>query len=155
MGANEPPKMMSGGAKEHLLDMIKKYIEPLYLYVGLTIVMGIVYVRQIPTGVLIQLNRIIGRIFLFALTLVFADMYSWTYGVIMALLAILILASNPRIEGFADTTDIKLVTNPKRWFIEEILNEHPSGVAEDKVTTTAIQDQSGSASSGSSSNSAK
>ena len=146
---------MSGGAKEHLLDMIKKYIEPLYLYVGLMMVMGIVYVRQIPASVLIQLNRIIGRIFLFAITLVVADMYSWTYGVMMALLAILILATNPRIEGFEDTTDIKLVINPKRWFIEKVLNEHPSGIAEDKVTTTAIQDQGRSASTPSSSNSEK
>ena len=118
-------------------------------------VMGIVYVRQIPASVLIQLNRIIGRIFLFAITLVVADMYSWTYGVMMALLAILILATNPRIEGFEDTTDIKLVINPKRWFIEKVLNEHPSGIAEDKVTTTAIQDQGRSASTPSSSNSEK
>ena len=155
MAATEPLKVMSGGAKEHLIDMIKKYTQPLSLYVGLVLVMGVVYVRQIPAAILVQLNRIIGRIFLFAITLVFADMYSWTFGIMMALLAILILAINPRIEGFEDSTDIKMVTDGKRWFIEKVLNEHPSGLVEDKVKTTAIQDQGGSAATAYSSHSAK
>jgi hypothetical protein len=142
------PPIMSGGAKEHMTDIIKKYTKPLSLYIGLTLILGIVYVRQIPARIRMQGNTMIGRALLFCLTLLIADMYSWTYGIMMALFAMLLLAVSPRIEGFLseDATDIKMVTLKRRWFSEQILNENPAGISEDKVTTSAIQDQGNSAS---------
>ena len=70
----------------------------------------------------------------------------------MALFTMLLLAVSPRIEGFnsSDTTDIKMVTLKKRWFAEELLNENPSGISEDKVKTAAIQDQGNTTSTGNS-----
>ena len=38
--------------------------------------------------------------------------------------------------------DLKLVTQKKRWFAEEVLNENPLGIEDDKVRTTAIQSNS-------------
>jgi hypothetical protein len=143
--------IMAGGAKEHIIDIVKKYTKPLSLYIGLSLILGIVYVRQIPANIRIQGGTILGRITLFCLTLFIADMYSWTFGIMMALFAILLLAVSPRIEGFNSqnldhTTDLKIVTMKKRWFAEELLNENPAGISEDKVTTAAIQDQGNSSS---------
>lgn len=142
--------VMSGGAKEHMIDMIKKYTKPLSIYLGLGLVLGIVYVRQIPVNIRIQGSTLIGRVLLFLLTLLIADMYSWTYGIMMALFTMLLLAVSPRIEGFSsdEATDIKMITLKKRWFSEELLNENPAGISEDKVTTSAIQDQGNTTSTG-------
>ena len=142
--------VMSGGAKEHMIDMIKKYTKPLSIYLGLGLVLGIVYVRQIPVHIRMQGGTVLGRVLLFGLTLLIADMYSWTYGIMMALFAMLLLAVSPRIEGFNsdETTDIKMVTLKKRWFAEELLDENPSGISEDKVKTSAIQDQGNTTSTG-------
>jgi hypothetical protein len=137
---------MSGGAKEHITDIIKKYIQPIGIYVGLALVLGITYVKQIPSNIRFQANTMLGRTFLFLVTFVIADMYSWNYGLMAALLTVLMLAISPhpegiRLEGFEDNTDIKLVSEKHRWFIEKALNEHPAGISEDKVKTSAIQDQ--------------
>jgi hypothetical protein len=66
----------------------------------------------------------------------------------MALFAALLIAVSPRTlkEGFQSSnrgdTDIKIVTQKKRWFAEEILQENPVGIEEEKVKTAAIQDNS-------------
>jgi hypothetical protein len=64
----------------------------------------------------------------------------------MALFTVLIIGVAPRTlkEGFEDMgdTDVKLVTQPKKWFIEEVLRENPLGIEDDKVKTAAIQDSS-------------
>jgi len=143
------PPIMAGGAREYTMDILQKYTKPLNLYIGLLLVLGITYVRQIPASIRIQANTTLGRLLLFLTTLLIADMYSWVYGILMALFTVLILAVSPRIEGFEaiDETDIKLVTMKKRWFAEEVLNENPLGISEDKVKTSAIQDQGNTSSS--------
>jgi hypothetical protein len=79
---------------------------------------------------------------------VIADTYSWIYALLMALFAVLIIAVSPRTftEGFEDSdkgdTDLKLVTQKKRWWSEEVLQENPLGIEEEKVKTAAIQDNS-------------
>ena len=138
---------MAGGAKEHLIDMIKKYTKPLSLYVGLLLVLGITYVRQIPVNLRIQANAGMARALLFITALVIADTYSWVYGLMAALFTILIVAVSPRTEGFEDS-DIKLVTQKNRWFIEKAMGENPIGISEDKVLTKAIQDQGSGVSTG-------
>jgi len=139
---------MSGGAKEHIIDIVRKYTKPISLYVGLALVLGITYVRQIPARIRSHANSSIARLTLFLVTLLVADMYSWTYGLMAALFSILIVAVSPRIEGFEDDTDIKLVIQKRRWFVEEVMGENPIGISEDKVSTKAIQDQGNSVSTG-------
>jgi hypothetical protein len=151
---NTPP-VMKGGAKEHIMDIIKKYAAPLNIYVGLGLVLGIMYVRQIPKSIAFAANTLVGRIVLFLLTIVVADMYSWIYALLMALFTVLIVAVAPRTlkEAFQSAagdmgdTDIKLVTQKKKWWSEEILHENPIGIEDDKVKTSAIQDSSNASSS--------
>jgi len=157
---NGPP-VMKGGAKEHVMDIIKKYAQPLNLYVGIVLVLGITYIRQIPKIITFRANTFIGRLFLFALTIIIADTYSWIYALLMALFTVLIIAVAPRTlkeafqsnaPGMADV-DVKLVTQKKKWWSEEVLEENPLGIEDDKVKTSAIQDSSNASNSTTSSTS--
>lgn len=154
--------VMKGGAREQLWDILQKYAQPLHIYLGIALVLGITYVGQIPDHYTYQANTILGRIFLFLVALFVADTYSWVYGVLMALFVVLLLVVSPRTqgrEGFQnggrkETMDgenglnVKLVSQKKRWWSEEVLQENPIGIEEEKVKTSAIQD-SGSSSSNS------
>lgn len=138
---------MKGGAKEHMIDLLKKYAQPLNVYIGIALVLGITYVGQIPKPVAFYANTLLGRFILFLLTIIIADTYSWVYALLMALFTVLLIAVSPRtLEGFQSykpsDTDLKLVTQKKRWWSEEVLEENPLGIEEEKVTTAAIQDNS-------------
>ena len=142
------PPVMKGGAKEHMIDLIKKYAQPLNLYIGIALILAITYVGQIPDSVTFRANTIFGRLVLFCLTIIIADTYSWVYALLMALFAVLIIAVSPRTlkEGFQAAkrgdTDLKIVTQKKKWWAEEVMHENPIGIEEEKVKTAAIQDNS-------------
>jgi hypothetical protein len=146
----QQPPVMSGGAREHILDIAKKYAQPLNVYIGIALVLGITYVGQIPDTISYRANTVIGRVALFFLTVVIADTYSWIYALLMALFTVLLISVSPRSfqEGFQGEkgdmgdTDIKLVSQKKRWWSEEVLMENPLGIEDDKVRTSAIQDNS-------------
>ena len=147
---NTPIPVMKGGAKEHIFDILKKYAQPLNIYIGIVLVLAITYIGQIPKSVSYTANSLIGRLILFWTTIIIADTYSWIYGLLMALFVVLIIAVSPRsyAEGFKDSSDpdsdidteIKLVTQKRRWWAEEVLQENPLGIEEEKVKTQAIQD---------------
>jgi hypothetical protein len=142
------PPLMKGGAREQLLDIVKKYAQPLEFYFGVLIVLGIIYVGQIPDRITYQANTLIGRLFLFSFTILIADMYSWVYALLMALFTVLLISVAPRTvrEGFQmikeamSDMDVKLVTQKERWWVERVLRENPLGIEEEKVRTDAIQD---------------
>ena len=140
--------IMKGGAKEHIIDILKKYAQPLNMYIGIALVLGITYVGQIPGSVSFQANTLIGRLILFWATIIIADTYSWIYALLMALFVVLLIAVSPRTkkEGFTDT-EVKLVTQKRKWWSEEVLQENPLGIEEELVKTQAIQDNTNSNSS--------
>jgi hypothetical protein len=147
---------MKGGAREQLLDIVKKYAQPLNVYVGIVLVLAITYIGQIPKSVAFRANTTLGRLVLFALTIVIADTYSWIYALLMALFTVLIIAVAPRTlkEKFQEMNgdvDVKIVNQKERWWSEEVLKEDPLGIEEDKVKTTAIQDNTNASSSATSS----
>ena len=140
------PPVMKGGARVYMLDLIKKYAQPLNVYVGIALVLGITYIGQIPKKVAFYANTLMGRLTLFWLTVIIADTYSWVYALLMALFAVLLIAVSPRTlaEGFHGESDLKMVTQKRRWMVEEILKENPIGIEDDTVKTSAIQDNSNS-----------
>ena len=139
---------MKGGAKEHIIDILKKYAQPLNMYIGIALVLGITYVGQIPGSISFQANTFLGRLVLFWATIIIADTYSWIYALLMALFVVLLIAVSPRTkkEGFSDT-EVKLVTQKRKWWSEEVLQENPLGIEEELVKTQAIQDNTNSNSS--------
>jgi hypothetical protein len=150
---------MKGGAREQLWDLVQKYAQPLHIYLGVFLVLGITYVGQIPDRFSYQANTVIGRLFLFLAAVFVADTYSWVYGLLMSLFVVLLIVVSPRTQGregfqnvkegqVAGDVGVKLVSQKKRWWSEEVLQENPIGIEEEKVKTSAIQD-SGSGSSNS------
>lgn len=140
-----------------MLDILKKYATPVHVYIGVGLLIGIGFVGKIPDSFTYQVNSIIGRLTVFFAALFIASLYSWTYAVLVALFAALLMVVAPRTarEGFsqeklpAQGTDmnVKFVEDKKRWWVEEVMNEHPVGIEEEKVRTSAIQDNSNSNSS--------
>ena len=126
-----------------MIDIVKKYAQPLNVYIGVLLVLGIIYVGRIPKPIAFRANTLLGRLTLFALTLVIAETYSWNYALLMALFSVLIIAVAPRTfrESFQNN-DIKMVRQKKKWWSEEVLHENPLGIEEDDVRTSAIQDSS-------------
>ena len=148
--------IMKGGAREHMIDIIKKYAQPLNVYVGVTLILLITYVGQIPKNIAFRANTFIGRLVLFSLTILAAETYSWVYALLMALFTVLIIAVSPRTlkEGFqalAPDIDLKLVTQKNKWWSEKVFKEDPIGIEEDRVSTSSIQDNTNSSNSNTSS----
>lgn len=153
--------IMRGGAREHILDIVQKYTKPLEFYFGVLLVLGIVYVGQIPPAIQYFANTMIGRASIFILTIVVADMYSWIYALLMALFTVLLIAVAPRTlkeafqgassaaagQGIPPDTKMNLVTQKQKWWVERLLGEEPVGIEEEKVRTRAIQDGSNSSNS--------
>jgi len=153
MQQQQPMPVMKGGAKEHILDIVKRYAQPLNIYIGILLVLGIAYVGQIPKPYAFYANTMIGRFILFWLTIIIADTYSWVYALLMALFVVLLISVAPRNyrEGFQDppSSDRKLVTKKRKWWAEEVLHENPLGIEEEHVKTQAIQDNTNSSNSNS------
>ena len=148
-------QIQQGGAKKAVIGIIQKYAWPIEMYVMLIQVMAIVYVRLIPSHLAYQASTTLGRIFLFALVITVANIYSWLTALLMGVFAVLLLAVAPRTkEGFvsgSDDVDFKLVDQKKKWFVERALGENPVGIEEDRVRTGSIQDNTNSSNSNSSS----
>jgi hypothetical protein len=139
------PPIMTGGAKVYLSDMFKRHSDPINMYVLALLIIIITFVKQVPVDYRRYAESFLGRILLFALTLVIAQYYSWSNGLLMALITLLLLSLSPRNrEGFQSEFDskIKLVSGKKNWWIENVFHENPVGIEEDTVKTSAIQDGS-------------
>ena len=155
-----PLPIMKGGAKEQILDIIQKYAAPLNIYIGIALVLAISYVGKIPDAHLRFFDSFLGRALLFSGTLFVASLYSWVYAVLLGIFAVLVLSVAPRPytqEAFENmvrsgaplkmSSDVKLISQKKKWWIEEVMGENPIGIEEERVETSAIQDNSNSSSS--------
>lgn len=147
--ASKPPVIMQGGAKEHVLDLVRKYAAPFNIYVGIVLVVACTFVKQIPIAFKAHADSALGRLTLFILTIVVADLYSWTYGLLMALFSVLLISVSPRTvktfknlsEGFQGSdTNVQMVSQKEKWFVEKVLDENPVAIQDKEVKTQAIQD---------------
>lgn len=143
---------MRGGAI--VTDLVQKFSQPIQLYVLILIFLAIGFVKQIPVELRGQAGTPLGRTFLFFLTVVLAAHVSWVNGLLMAVLTLLLLSLSPRgsNEGFepAINDSLKLVTDKKKWFVEEVLKENPVAIDKEAVKTYPIQDNTTSGASNSS-----
>ena len=137
-----PPPMMKGGAKEFIMDIVKKQWSPIEIYILIVLGLGIVFVREIPLKVRRTAESTIGRAVLFGVTVFITMKSPWINGVLFVIFALLILSMSPRSsEGFQNsTTSVKLISDKNPWFVEAVLKENPVGIEDDEVQTSAIQD---------------
>ena len=141
-----PVPVMKGGAKEYVLDIVRKQWTPIEVYILIVLSLGIVFVREIPIRVRRNAETFLGRIVLFGITVFVTMKTPWINGILLATLTLLLLSMSPRSsEGFKDSsTSVKLVSGKKTWWSEAILKENPIAVEEDEVHTSAIQDNTNS-----------
>ena len=145
------PPIMKGGSREHSMDVLRKYAKPIEVYIGLILGVAIVYVKQIPEYIKDQADSLLGRLLLFLLAILLTDMYSWMYGLLAVLFIALLIAQAPRSnrirEAFQDKQFTKKVPKDRKWFVEEVFHENPESIEDELVSTTAIQDNTASSSS--------
>uniref|UniRef100_A0A6C0JV89 Uncharacterized protein n=1 Tax=viral metagenome TaxID=1070528 RepID=A0A6C0JV89_9ZZZZ len=152
MKPSAPPAIMTGGAKDLFIDMVKRHESPLTAYTLLGLALLIVYVKQIPVRFRRLADTLLGRLLLFILTILVAKYTTFSNGLLLALFTLLLLSMSPRtIEGYQDVRSSKKITDNNLWWVEKVFNEHPKEIDEDEVTTSAIQDGSTNQKSGSSS----
>ena len=142
---------MKGGAKAHVMDLVKKYSAPINLYILSALAIAIVLVKEIPLSVRAFAGTLFGRVLLFSASIALADQYSWISGLFMAILSLLLLSLGPRTiaEGFQSPYDktMKIVDSEKKWWVERVFKENPIAIEEEGVETSAIQDNSNGSSS--------
>ena len=137
-----PNTVMKGGAREAILDIIARQWSPIEVYILMFLVFSIVFVREYPAELRLYADSILGKIALFSLAVFVSMKYSWLNGLFIALFTLLILSMSPRnSEGFQDAkkSNVKLVDNKNPWWVEAVLKENPIGFEDEKVTTSAVQ----------------
>jgi hypothetical protein len=149
MSTPRPQEIMKGGLKEYMIDFSKKIQNPVSFLTATVISLAIVFQREIPLDIKIQASTATGKLLLFLVTLYVAMELSWLHGLLLALLTSILIATSPRKlvdafmnkEGFlGDYADTKFVgDNKRRWFVEQVLNENPEGIQEERVSTQAAQ----------------
>jgi hypothetical protein len=145
----QPIPVMKGGTSVYMMDLAKKFSNPIHVYVLIALTIAITFVKQIPVKIRSQAGTTLGRLFLFCLTVAIGELYSWTNGLLMAVLSLLLLSLSPRIsEGFQNgngsPVSIKLIEDNQKWFVERVLKENPVAIEEDRVKTQAVHDSSNS-----------
>jgi hypothetical protein len=146
MQTQTPPQLpvLQGGFRTIVSDLLTKVSLQIHLALFVLLLLGIVFVEQIPLGIREALSTTIGRLFLFGGVLFITELYSWTTGLLVALFVLLLITKSSRNlkEGFtSDDFSIKLIEDKKKWWVEEVLNENPIGIMDDRVNTLAVQDK--------------
>lgn len=136
--------VLKGGVRIILSDLLTKVSYQINIALFLVLVLGIVFVEQIPQTVRGWMASSVGRIFLFGGVLFITESYSWAIGILAALFALLLITKSSRNlkEGFQnDDFSIQLIEGKKKWWIEQVLKENPVGIIDEKVQTITVQDR--------------
>lgn len=148
--ASPSTKIMVGGAKfqQAVLDWTKQS-NHLFLTVLFAIIfMWSVYAEKLPEVWRWQLSTTIGRLLLLLLLYIVHMLAGWVPALLFTIAITLTWANRPlykpaevkeQKEGFNNNikvTDIE--TN--RWFVEKALKETPRRIVQDRVVTSAVQE---------------
>ena len=141
------PPIMKGGAKEYVMDIVRKQWSPIEVYILIFLGLCIVFVREIPLYIRRYADTFLGRVALFAATVAITMKTPWINGILFVILTLLLLSMSPRTsEGF-QTTSKRDVPKGDLWFVEAALKENPLKIIDEEVDTDAIQDDTTSKSS--------
>jgi hypothetical protein len=144
--APQPISYQQGGIMNSFEVLMLNMDSPAKLLYGFVLILVIAYSAQIPTEYRVFTDSLLGRVLGIAILYGVVHTFGWVYGLLTALVFVLILQSAPRVnrslEGFDGGGGVaeKRVVRGKRWFVEQVLNEDPKKIATDRVTTSAIED---------------
>jgi len=143
-------QVMIGGAKfqKAVLDWSQQS-NHLYLTVmNATIFMWALYAEKLPEIWRWQLSTVIGRLLLLVLLYIVYMLAGPLPALLFAVAMALTWANRPLYkpvdvkEHFNDIKVSKVST--QKWFVEQALNENPKKIIQDRVSTSAIQEDNGS-----------
>lgn len=148
--ADQSAKIMVGGAKfqQAVLDWTKQS-NHLYLTILCAIIfMWSVYAEKLPEVWRWQLSTTIGRLLMLLLLYIVYMLAGWVPALLFSIAIALTWANRPlykpssireQREGY--TNNIKVTdVETKKWFIEKALKESPRRIIQDRVTTSAVQE---------------
>ena len=142
-------KIMVGGAKfqQAVLDWTKQSNQ-LYLTVLCSIIfMWSVYADKLPEVWRWQLSTSIGRLLLLLLLYIVHMLTGWIPTLLFAIAIALTWANRPlykpvdvkeQKEGYSNIKVTNVET--KKWFVEKVLHESPKRIIQDRVVTSAVQE---------------
>ena len=136
--------VLKGGVRVLVTDLLTKGSYQIHVALFFLLLLGIVFIEQIPSSVRSFSTSSFGRILLFGGVLLVTEMYSWSIGLLAALFALLLITKHSRnlLEGFQpDAFTFELIQNKKKWFVEEVLKENPLGITDEKVSTLPVEDR--------------
>lgn len=136
--------VLQGGMKLILTDLITKLSSQLTLAITILLVLGIIFVEEFSIEIRGMASSMIGRIVLFAGVLYIGKAVSWSVGLLAALFVLLLLTKNSRnfMEGFqGDTYSLQLIEDKKKWWVEQVLKERPTGIIDERISTYPVQDR--------------
>jgi len=138
---------MVGGAKfqESVIEWTKKSTN-LYTFVfSVLIAVWALYAAKLPALARWQLSSTAGRLLLLLLLYIVYDLCGWTIALIFTIAIALTWAARPLFvpanvssEGFANMKKTK--ASEEKWFVEKVLHQNPKEIVEDRVDTTAVDE---------------
>jgi len=147
---------MVGGAKfqQAVLDWTKQS-NHLYLTVIFAIIfMWSIYAEKLPEVWRWQLSTSIGRLLLLLILYIVYMLAGWIPALLFTIAIALTWANRPlykptgvqeQREGFHNNIKVTAVEST-RWFVEKALDESPERIVEDRVSTSAVQEDNASGS---------
>jgi hypothetical protein len=136
--------VLKGGMKVILSDLLSKGSYQITLGITILLVLGIVFVEEIPMELRKIASTTLGRLALFSGVLYLTNTLGWTLGLLGALFVLLLLTKNSRnlMEGFQpDVYSIQFIEDKKKWWVEEVLKERPVGIIDEQVSTYPVEDR--------------
>jgi hypothetical protein len=123
----------------------------IFLIIGL-LVLG-TFIENVPRKVIQLLDNLPGMTVLFIFPLGVSLFIGWPAGLLAACISLIVFARIKKMavtpdgdeEGFLNGSDdtvqtTKLVSNPHRWFVEQVLGETPLAISSDRIQTKRAED---------------
>lgn len=132
-----------GGVQAQMTDLLSKYSPPISILLLLTVFMGVVFLPKLPEMLMDHSDTVYGRAIHLALVYHITNTFGWSFGILVALFSALLIGAGskrrlPVKEGF--NSDITIVEQNKKWFVEKVLGENPFLIEEENVLTLPVQD---------------
>ena len=135
---------MIGGAKfqETFISWTKQSNHLFLTLFGIMLIMWATFSEKLPSVWRWQLSTSVGRLLLLLLLYITYELAGWIPALLFTIAIALTWANRPLFkpltEGFGGMKITKVQGH--KWFVEDVLQESPRKIVEDRVTTTAVQD---------------
>ncbi len=130
-----------GGARDILVDFGHKFDSQTNMLFGILLAIGIVFVDQIPKEYVKQASTFLGKTLLFGLLYIILQQTSWIHGLMyVVFVGLLLNEARYEKEGFVDEFSFRIIDSKKKWWVEDIMKENPTAIEDEKIKTSAVQD---------------